>query len=152
MFRCFLGGLKTPKGHFEINWPLVQYNENQQNILRKRNRLEIRRLLQKSFHPILGLRDIEKQETARLILKELQNRKLINSKQALMINEHGEFVPDKAQYSTPNFFDRLFLIRAYWNPKFRQGPGLGGLSRRGGPEHNLRFYSVWDRLGLIEIA
>ena len=22
---------------------------------------------------------------------------------------HGEFEPDKAQYSTPNFFDRLFL-------------------------------------------
>ena len=29
---------------------------------------------------------------------------------------------NKAQYSTPNFFDRLFLIRAYWNPKSRQGP------------------------------
>ena len=26
---------------------------------------------------------------------------------------HGEFEPDKAQYSTPNFFDQLFLIRAY---------------------------------------
>ena len=33
----------------------------------------------------------------------------------------------------PNFFDQLFLIRAYWNPKFRQGPGIGGLSNRGGP-------------------
>ena len=35
---------------------------------------------------------------------------------------HSKFEPDKAQYSTPNFFDRLFLIRAYWNPKSRQGP------------------------------
>ena len=26
---------------------------------------------------------------------------------------HGEFEPGKAQHSTPNFFDRLFLIRAY---------------------------------------
>ena len=24
------------------------------------------------------------------------------------------------------FFDQLFLMRAYWNPKSRQGPGLGG--------------------------
>ena len=40
---------------------------------------------------------------------------------------HGEFEPGKAQYSTPIFFDRLFLIRAYENPKFGQGPGLGGL-------------------------
>ena len=31
------------------------------------------------------------------------------------------------------FFDRLFLIRAYWNPKSRQGPGLGGLASDGGP-------------------
>ena len=33
----------------------------------------------------------------------------------------------------PNIFDQLFLIRAYWNPKSRQGPGLGGLASRGGP-------------------
>ena len=46
---------------------------------------------------------------------------------------HGEFEPDKALYSTPNFFDWLFLIRAYWNPKSRQGPGLGGLASRGSP-------------------
>ena len=46
---------------------------------------------------------------------------------------HGKFEPSKAQYSTPNFFDRLFLIRAYWNPKFRQGPGLGGLASHGAP-------------------
>ena len=26
---------------------------------------------------------------------------------------HGKFEPGKAQYSTPNFFDQLFLIRAY---------------------------------------
>ena len=30
---------------------------------------------------------------------------------------HNEFEPDKALYSTPNF----------WNPKSRQGPGCGGL-------------------------
>jgi hypothetical protein len=47
---------------------------------------------------------------------------------------HGEFEPGKAQYSTPNFFDRLFLIRAYWNPKCRQGPGLGGLVKCGAPD------------------
>ena len=42
---------------------------------------------------------------------------------------HGKFEPSKAQYSTPNFFDQLFLIRVYWNPKSRQGPGpLGALS------------------------
>ena len=35
---------------------------------------------------------------------------------------HGEFEPGKAQF----FFDRLFFIRAYWKPKSRQGPGLGG--------------------------
>ena len=46
---------------------------------------------------------------------------------------HGEFESGKAQYYTPNFFDRLFLIRAYWNPKSRQGPGLGGLASRGAP-------------------
>ena len=28
---------------------------------------------------------------------------------------HGEIEPGKVQYSTPKFFDRLFLIRAYWN-------------------------------------
>ena len=33
--------------------------------------------------------------------------------------QHSEFEPGKAQYSTPNLFDRLFLIRAYWNPKSR---------------------------------
>ena len=48
---------------------------------------------------------------------------------------HGEFEPGKAQYSTPNFFDRLFLIKEYSNPKSRQGPGLGGLASCGGPEH-----------------
>ena len=41
---------------------------------------------------------------------------------------HGEFEPGKAQYSTPNFFEQLFLIRGYWHPKSRQGPGLGGLA------------------------
>ena len=38
----------------------------------------------------------------------------------------------------PKYFDQLFLIRAYWNPKFRQGPGLGGLTNRGGPVLDLR--------------
>ena len=46
---------------------------------------------------------------------------------------HSEFESGKAQYSTPNFFDRLFLISAYCNPKSRQGPGLGGLASRGAP-------------------
>ena len=36
----------------------------------------------------------------------------------------GEFEPGKVQYSTPKFVDQLFLIRAYWNPKSRQGPNL----------------------------
>ena len=31
----------------------------------------------------------------------------------------------------PIFFDRLFLIRAYWNPKSRQGPNLACLPCRG---------------------
>ena len=35
----------------------------------------------------------------------------------------------------PKFFYQLFFIRAYWNPKSRQGPGLGGLASRGGPEY-----------------
>ena len=43
---------------------------------------------------------------------------------------HGEFEPGKAQYSTPNLFDQLFLIREYWNPKSRQGPGLGAQFRK----------------------
>ena len=33
---------------------------------------------------------------------------------------NGQFEPGKFQYSTPTFFDWLFLIRAYWNPKYRQ--------------------------------
>ena len=32
------------------------------------------------------------------------------------------------------FISFLFLIRVYWNPKFWQGPGLGGLSSHDGPE------------------
>ena len=51
----------------------------------------------------------------------------------LLQGRHGEFESGKAQYSTPIFFDRLFLIRVYLNPKSRQGPGLGGLASRGGP-------------------
>ena len=45
---------------------------------------------------------------------------------------HSKFEPGKAQYSTPNFFNRLFLIRAYWNPK--SSPGFGGLASRGAPD------------------
>ena len=33
----------------------------------------------------------------------------------------------------PKFFDRLFLISAYWNSKTRHGPDLGCLSCHGGP-------------------
>ena len=36
----------------------------------------------------------------------------------------------------PKFFGRLFLIRTYWNPKSRQGPGLGGLTSPGAPERS----------------
>ena len=57
---------------------------------------------------------------------------------------HGEFEPSKAQYSTPKLFDQLFLINAYWNPKFRQGPGFGGLASRGGPAN------TWE-LSLIRL-
>ena len=32
-----------------------------------------------------------------------------------MQGRHGEFEPGKAQYSTPIFFDRLFLIRPIEN-------------------------------------
>ena len=32
---------------------------------------------------------------------------------SLTQGRHSEFEPGKAQYSTPNFFDQLFLIRAY---------------------------------------
>ena len=41
---------------------------------------------------------------------------------------YGEFEPDKAQYSTPNLFDQLFLIT-----RSKQGLGLGGLASRGSP-------------------
>ena len=54
---------------------------------------------------------------------------------ALHQGRHGEFELGKAQYSTPYFFDRLFVIRADWNPKSRQDPGLRGLTSRGGPLH-----------------
>ena len=40
---------------------------------------------------------------------------------------HGKFEPGKAQYSTQIFFDRLFLIRVYWNQKSRQDRGFGVL-------------------------
>jgi hypothetical protein len=50
----------------------------------------------------------------------------------MLQGHHGKFEPGKAQYSTPNFFD-WFLIRAYCNPKSRQGPGLGSLASRATP-------------------
>ena len=34
----------------------------------------------------------------------------------------------------PNFFYQLFLIKEYWNPKSRKGPGLWGLASRGAPD------------------
>ena len=40
---------------------------------------------------------------------------------------HSEFEPDKVQYFTPKFFDRLFLIRAYWNPNLGKAQALGAL-------------------------
>ena len=40
---------------------------------------------------------------------------------------HGEFEPGKFQYSNPNFFDRLFLIRAYWKPKLGALPVVAPL-------------------------
>ena len=42
------------------------------------------------------------------------------------------------------YFHWLFLIRAYWNPKSRQDPGLGGLASRGGPAN------TWE-LSLIRL-
>ena len=45
---------------------------------------------------------------------------------------HGAFEPGKALYSTPNFFDWLFLIRAYKN--LGKAQAFGGLASRGGPE------------------
>ena len=42
------------------------------------------------------------------------------------------------------FFDQLFLIRVYWNPKFSQGPGLGCLASFGASAflwvYTKRFY------------
>ena len=40
---------------------------------------------------------------------------------------HGEFKPDKAQYSTPNFFDRLFFIKVYWTQNLGKVQALGAL-------------------------
>ena len=78
-----------------------------------------------------------------------------------MQGRHGEFETGKAQYSTPNLFNWLFLIRVYRNPKSRQGPGLGGLgglaglASCGGPgvvqrryEYGLALSEISCRLGL----
>ena len=53
---------------------------------------------------------------------------------------HSDFEPSKVQYSTSNFFDQLFLIRVYWNPKSRQGPILGSLGCCDGTEL-FKYYS-----------
>ena len=50
-----------------------------------------------------------------------------------MQGRHGESEPGKFQYSTPKFFDWLFLIRAYLNPKSWKGPNLPCLPCCGGP-------------------
>ena len=65
-------------------------------------------------------------------------------KESYVQGRHGEFEPGKAQYSTPNFLTGCYLyynLRAYWNPESRQGPGLGGLASRGGPELYLELVS-----------
>ena len=40
----------------------------------------------------------------------------------------------------------LFLIRVYWNPKSRQGPGLGGLASRGGPDIMLVIFRFSEKI------
>ena len=40
---------------------------------------------------------------------------------------HGEFEPDKVQYSTPKCFDRLFLIRAIETQKFGKDQTVAAL-------------------------
>ena len=37
----------------------------------------------------------------------------VRAVRSIVQGRHGEFELGKAQYSTPNFFDRLFLIRRY---------------------------------------
>ena len=73
----------------------------------------------------------------------LNKWKQIQSKQRHSQGHHGEFEPGKAQYSTPKFSDRLFLIKAYWNPKSRQGPN------RGGPELSCGVFSL--RIQILDI-
>ena len=46
---------------------------------------------------------------------------------------HGEFEPDKAHSTVVGIICPPGWDRVNCNPKFRQGPGLGGLSSRGGP-------------------
>ena len=40
---------------------------------------------------------------------------------------HGEFEPGKAQYSTPNFFDRLFLKERIETQNLDKAQALGAL-------------------------
>ena len=44
----------------------------------------------------------------------------------------------------PNFFDQLFLMKTYWNPKSRQGPSLGGR----GSVANWDFISIFLHISL----
>ena len=60
---------------------------------------------------------------------------------------HGEFEPGKAQYSTPNFFDRLSLIRAYLNLKSRERPGHGGFDSCGSPAEYRNMHVTPDSVG-----
>ena len=64
----------------------------------------------------------EKAETAQVSTQSSLNplapiflpmHKIENQNLTQVQGRHGEFEPGKAQYSTPNFFDQLFLIRAY---------------------------------------
>ena len=48
-----------------------------------------------------------------------------------MEGSHDKIEPSKVQYSTPNYFDQLFFIIVYWNPKSKQGPNLACLACRG---------------------
>ena len=48
----------------------------------------------------------------------------------------GQFDQGMAQYSTPNFFDQLFLIGTYCNPNSKKRLDLEGLAGRGNPERN----------------
>ena len=58
----------------------------------------------------------------------------------------GKLEPGKVQYSTTKFFDKLFLIRAYWKQKSRQGPILGCLGCWGGPNNFISIFRTYDNI------